>query len=171
MTTGFMPLSEVDQRAKALGLSYGQYVAQYRDHEKIRQKPKDNVYLVPLDADGNPIRMVRRSRKQLRRRADEIVQMYGEGRTIDSMAEVLGVTEVEMARFIKMSGLTREECRTGTTLGLPQDEPVYERPCTDCKVRRCDDRKMCRSYRRWFSVAWNQAVAPFRALQNEVGTP
>lgn len=164
MTTGFMPLNEVDQRANALGLSYGQYVAQYRNNEHIKKRV-ENVYRVPLDADGNPIKTPRKNRKHLQKCADKIVHMFGNGSAIDEMAEVLGVSEIEMARFIKQSGLTREECRAGTSFEIVQVESVNEKPCTHCKRSRCSDEKMCSLYKRWVAMAWGNAVEPFRKLQ------
>lgn len=165
MTTGFMSLNEVDQRASALGLSYGQYVAQYRNNERIKKR-RDDACRVPLDADGNPIKTPRKNRKHLQKCADKIVYMFGNGNTISEMAEVLGVSEIEMARFIKQSGLTREECRVGTLFEPEQLESVNEKPCTHCKRSRCSDEKMCSLYKRWVAIAWGEAVEPFRRFQS-----
>ena len=107
--TGFMSLSEVDRRAKDLGMSYGQYVAQYRSDEVIRTRPEPG-YGFGLRPGRRRLLSVGRTREGMQKYADTIVEMYGSGYSLKDIALEIGVTEFELARFLSKAGLTREEC-------------------------------------------------------------
>ena len=102
---------------------------------------------------------------------NEIVEMYGNGYSLKDIALEIGVTEFELARFLSKAGLTREECmgRVLQKKAVHTGGISYEAPCYLCENRRCDDRKMCKAYKRWAAKKWNEVVAPFRALKAQRG--
>lgn len=170
LMTGFMSLSEVDRRAKDLGMSYGQYVAQYRSDEVIRTRPEPG-YGFGLRPGRRRLLSVGRTREGMQKYADTIVEMYGNGYSLKDIALEIGVTEFELARFLSKAGLTREECmgRVLQKNAVHTGGISYEAPCYLCENRRCDDRKMCKAYKRWAAKKWNEVVAPFRALKAQRG--
>lgn len=103
----FMPLEEAVRNAKSLGLSYGQYIARYRSDEHIEPKKKSAVLLRIDKYEASKNISIKKKAKM---DVDKLVKMYGAGDSLKEMSEVLGCTEIEMARFISKAGLTRTDC-------------------------------------------------------------
>ena len=164
-----MTLEEVDRRAKNLGLSYGKYVATYRPNEEIKPRREQSL----SDRISGSRRKHRgllsraQSRERMRDVSDLIINKYANGGSLKSIAQDLSVTEFELARFLEKAGLSRRECKNfvqeRTREEILRSGVV---PCAVCKSTRCDDRKMCKTYKKWVKVKWNEAVAPFRALRD-----
>lgn len=166
--TGFMTLEEVDRRAKDLGLSYGQYVARYRSDEVIKPPEEQNLSLYISKRRNKRRGLFSRAqpREKMRETASDVIKKYASGYSLRSIAQDLDISEFELAKFLDKAGLSRRKCarelKDKAKAELVDSGVV---PCSICSNTRCDDRKMCRVYRKWVSAKWNEAVAPFRALK------
>ncbi len=79
-----LTLKEANAEAKRLGLSYGQYVAQYRPSEEIPKPKKRFPILEEPDLEETP----RETKKQARQQRDqEIAGSYRQGKEIQCLAQ------------------------------------------------------------------------------------
>ena len=94
-----MTLKEVIQEAKSVGLSYGQYVAQYRPTEEIPKPAQQEIKI------RKPYRLSPIKQAEKEQRDELIVQAYKEKQNLEQVAQLIGITTTTVRKILKQNNI------------------------------------------------------------------